>query len=73
MEKPEVFYMVYVEGGKSPSVKHTSRRSALKEAFRLTEQTKMPAYILRAVGMTYAIEVTKPTYEIKGISLANDD
>ena len=68
-EVADVFYMVYVQGGHSPTIKHTSRRSASIEAERLTKATKMPTYVLKAVGMFYAVKVTEPTYAVKGLSL----
>ncbi|MDE3021633.1 MAG: hypothetical protein KGI54_07205 [Pseudomonadota bacterium] len=74
MENPEIFYMVYMEGGKSPTTKHTSRRAATFEAARLTEKTRMPTYILKAVGMQYSSVVfTQPTYAVRGISLVDGD
>jgi len=72
-EKPDVFYMVYAQGGHSPTTKHVSRRSANQEALRITEKTNMPCYVLRAVGMFYAVQVTTPTYKVQGVSLGDCD
>ena len=69
MEKPEVFYMVYLDGGDSPTIKHTSRNSADAEARRLTEKTRMSCYTLKAVGMHYSSQVLNPSYVTKGISI----
>jgi hypothetical protein len=69
MESPEVFYMVYIQGGSNPVVCHSTRRSADQEAARLTESTGKKSYVLRAVGMFYSEQVVKPTYIVKGISI----
>lgn len=43
------FYMIYVEGQKSPTHKHTTYESAVREAKRLAEYTKEKTYILCSI------------------------
>lgn len=42
------FYMCYVDGGSAPTVRHSTREIARKEAERLTRSTKRTTYVLRA-------------------------
>lgn len=42
------FYMIYVEGGNTPTYKHETYKQALEEAKRLTQRLNKPAYILEA-------------------------
>ena len=44
------FYMVYLEGGGSPTKQHTTEASAAVEAERLAKSNKKNAYVLRPVG-----------------------
>lgn len=44
----KVFYMVFVEGGGAPTVKHDSEHEAEKEAARLANKLNRPAFILEA-------------------------
>lgn len=48
--KQKVFYMIYVEGGNSPTYKHDSYESASKEAYRLAGTTGKEVFILSAVA-----------------------
>lgn len=47
MEKP--FFMVFVEGGNSPTFKHQFRENAATEAKRLTQLTSKKTYVLKTV------------------------
>lgn len=42
----KTFWMIYVEGGHTPTYKHSTYESAMAEAKRLAELTNKPAYIL---------------------------
>lgn len=44
------FWMVYLQGERSPVYKHTSFDTAHEEAQRLTTVHKKPSYILEAVS-----------------------
>lgn len=46
----ECFYMCYVEGADSPTVKHSDIESARAEAERLTLKMGKPTYLLHAVA-----------------------
>lgn len=48
--KQTVFYMIYVEGGNSPTYKHDSYESASKEAYRLAGTTGKEFFILSAIA-----------------------
>jgi len=48
--KQTVFYMIYVEGGNSPTYKHDSYESASKEAYRLAGTTGKEVFILSAIA-----------------------
>ncbi len=48
--KQTVFYMIYVEGGNSPTYKHDSYESASKEAYRLARTTGKEVFILSAIA-----------------------
>ena len=52
------FYMVFLEGGSTPTVKHPTFESAAKEAERLTLQNGLKSYIL---GTIRSIEVPPKT------------
>lgn len=43
------FYMIYVEGKDSPTVKHDSYESVIYEAERLARKTEKQVYILEAI------------------------
>ena len=43
------FFMIYVEGKCSPTVKHYSYKDALKEAERLAIKTKSTVYIIQSI------------------------
>lgn len=45
----EAFWMIYVEGGGSPTFKHTTWQSVETEAKRLAQQTGKKVYILGSV------------------------
>lgn len=51
------FYMVYVEGSGSPTVKHGTAREATEEAARLAVKTGRRAYILNAISFAEASAV----------------
>lgn len=42
------FYMLHVEGGAAPTVKHATVEDARKEAERLVKKENKPVYLLRA-------------------------
>lgn len=50
---PTTFYMVYVEGQNSPTVRHNTRRAANAEAERLAKHTHRRVYVLKAVSSVY--------------------
>ena len=58
------FYMIYLEGGQTPTYKHPTIESADREAKRLTEKTGKKAYVLVALKsiqvMKYEIEDLRP-------------
>lgn len=62
MEK-EPFYMVFVEGERTPVFKHTTLEMAEHEAKRLSQLTEKPAYVLASIK---SIEVP-PKYIIQDI------
>ena len=43
------FFMIYVEGKDSPTIKHESYDSAIYEAERLARKTKKQVYVLEAI------------------------
>lgn len=45
----ESFYMVFVEGGDSPTYKHDTIESAEEEAKRLAQLTKREAIVLASI------------------------
>ena len=45
----KVFYMVFLEGGNAPTVRHPSLADAEEEAARLTNKFARPAFVLEAV------------------------
>lgn len=47
----DVFYMVYVEGASTPSVKHVEYQAALSEARRLAIVTGRQTYVLAAMNV----------------------
>ena len=51
-----IFYMVFVEGEKTPAYKHYNELIALKEAKRLAEKTDKTAYVLKSIK---AVEIAK--------------
>ena len=46
---PNGFYMVYLEGGRTPAYKHESQESAEAEARRLAEAHNKTAFVLKTV------------------------
>ena len=44
----ETFYMLHVEGGSAPTVKHATVEAARKEAERLAKKENKPVYLLNA-------------------------
>lgn len=44
----QVFYMLHVEGGAAPTVKHATIGDARKEAERLVKKENKPVYLLKA-------------------------
>lgn len=53
----KTFYMIYVEGGSTPAVKHNDSMDALKEAERLATMTKKKVYILKAEQLVEAVGI----------------
>ena len=43
------FWMVFVDGGNSPSAKHFSKEEAIEEAARLAIKTSKQAYVLECI------------------------
>jgi hypothetical protein len=54
----EGFYMVFLEGGNTPAVKHEGLQKAKQEAIRLTLLHGKKAYVLESVQ---SFEVTQVT------------
>lgn len=44
----QVFYMLHVEGGAAPTVKHATVEDARKEAERLVKKENKPVYLLKS-------------------------
>jgi hypothetical protein len=61
MESNNAFWMVYVEHGEAPTVRHKTMVEAQKEAMRLTERTKRPTHVLKSVGC-YEIPMPRPEW-----------
>ena len=59
MNRKHEFYMLYVEGGQSPTYKHNNLEDAKKEAERLADLTHKPVYILVT---QYCVELQKYQY-----------
>lgn len=55
----ETFYMVFVEGGNTPTYKHKSQESAETEAKRLARAFKKKAFVLTTVKSFEIIEFTE--------------
>lgn len=53
-ERQTEFYMVFVEGGQSPKVKHATQEQASTEAYRLAKDTGKTVYVLIA-GHGYSV------------------
>ena len=53
----KTFYMIYVEGGSTPAVKHNNPIDAQQEAERLAIRTKKKTYILKAEQLVEAVGV----------------
>jgi hypothetical protein len=53
----KTFYMIYVEGGSTPAVKHNNPIDAQKEAERLAIMTKKKTYILKAEQLVEAVGI----------------
>lgn len=47
--KGDYFFMCFVEGGSSPTVKHETENIALTEAKRLCDSTGKRVYVLKAL------------------------
>lgn len=56
MEKGTAFFMVYVDGEKDPSFRHSTNSSATTEAERLAEKTGKKVWVL---GTIKSIEMVK--------------
>lgn len=50
MKEESIFWMVYCDGGTSPTRKHNNYDEAFKEANRICSKEGKPVYVLRAVG-----------------------
>ena len=53
----KTFYMIYVEGGSTPTVKHNNPIDAQKEAERLALRTNKKTYILKAEQLVEAVGI----------------
>ncbi len=47
----KVFYMLHVDGGESPTARHSNMEQAMTEGRRLASLTKKPVFILKALTM----------------------
>jgi hypothetical protein len=54
----KVFWMLFVDGGHAPVVKHESYDGAKHEAERLARSNKKPVYVLEVVAKCEATDVT---------------
>ncbi|MEG2191629.1 MAG: hypothetical protein RRY05_09715 [Bacteroidales bacterium] len=59
------FFMTYVEGGSTPTIKHTCKNSAENEAQRLANKLSKKAFVLEAVSETtpYEINIKVDSFE----------
>jgi len=55
--KTKPFFMIYVEGGNSPTYQHESLELAEKEAKRLTKILNTKAYVLASVKSFKLVEI----------------
>ena len=53
----KTFYMIYVEGGNAPAIKHNDNIDALREAERLAIKTQKKTYVLKAEQLVEAVGV----------------
>lgn len=53
----KTFYMIYVEGGNTPAVKHNNPIEAQREAERLATMTRKKTYILKAEQLVEAVGI----------------
>lgn len=53
----KTFYMIYVEGGSTPAVKHNNPIDAQREAERLALRTNKKTYILKAEQLVEAVGI----------------
>ncbi len=60
MNNEEMFWMVYVEGERTPVKKHGNPDDAFDEAKRLSSFEGKPVYVLKAVGGYKMIPNPKP-------------
>lgn len=58
--RKRVFYMVYAEGEKSPTIKHSRVEDAQMEAARLCILTGKKAYVLKAIRAFELSDVPLP-------------
>lgn len=59
-QKSEKFYMVFVEDGNNPRMKHLTQDDALKEASALTKKLGKTSYVLEAI-----MKVEKPEQPLR--------
>ncbi len=59
---PRQFWFVYVLGGGYPQRKHGSRRSAEREAVRLSRITGLPVYVLKADSVVLPTRPPEPDF-----------
>lgn len=59
-KKPKPFFIVYAEGGNTPTVKHETLEAAEKEADRLSNKLGVSCYVLQAHEEYEPYEPMKP-------------
>lgn len=52
----DYFFMCYVEGANSPTVKHEDLQTALHEAKKLADKTEKEVFILKAVKSVSSVK-----------------
>ena len=69
-QQPEKFYMVFMEGGHTPTYKHETLEKAITEAKRLAKTHEKKTYILATIKSfeldIFKVEDVKPK-EIDGL------
>ena len=57
------FWMVYLEDGRGPSVRHATRKNAVAEAERLCRKEGLPVYLLKATHVCRVVPPPVPPTE----------